>query len=167
MPYITPLDLLQRFDAEEMAQRADRGVPRLVTGELLQSLAEGVDTSNWSPADLVATTAAVAVLARVAADAQSVIDGYLAARYAVPLAPVPDAVRRYTSDIARYYLYDDHATETVQKRHDAAISFFRDVAAGRASLGPDASTSIPPASVGGGVEMISDGSVFRRSVRGG
>lgn len=160
MPYITPLDLLQRFDAEEMAQRADRGVPRLVTGELLQSLAEGVDTSNWSPADLVATTAAVAVLARVAADAQSVIDGYLAARYAVPLTPVPDAVRRYASDLARYYLYDDHATETVQKRHDAAIAFFRDIAARRASLGPDADASMPSTSTSGGVQMVSGGVVF-------
>lgn len=40
------------------------------------------------------------------ADADGEIDGYLAKRYAVPLAPVPKVINKFSKDIALYNLPD-------------------------------------------------------------
>ena len=164
MPYILPTDLLTRFGAEEIAQVADRGTPRLVTAELLTAAAAGTDMSGWSAADVEAVGKALANVEQAIEDAQSAIDGYLSGRYGTPMATPPAVVKRLASDVARYYLYDDHATETVQKRYDAAIAFFRDVAAGKVTLGPEAQATKP---TGGTVQMVSGERVFSRSARGG
>lgn len=163
MPYVLPAELITRFGAEELAQVADRGTPRLVTAELLTAAADGADMSAWGAADAEAAGKAMENINQAITDAQSVIDSYLSSRYGTPL-PTPGAVvTRLASDIARYYLYDDHATETVQKRYDAAIAFFRDVAAGKGSLGPEAQSSAP---AGGTVEVVSPDRVFSRPARG-
>ena len=39
------------------------------------------------------------------ADADGEIDGYLAKRYAVPLAPVPKVINKFSKDIAVYNLF--------------------------------------------------------------
>lgn len=163
MPYILPADLLTRFGAEELAQVADRGTPRLVTAELLSAAVSGTDMSGWSAGDVEAVEAALVNIEQAVEDANSAIDGYLSGRYGT-LATSPAIVKRLGSDMARYYLYDDHATETVQKRYDAAIAFFRDVAAGKVTLGPEAQSSQP---TGGTVQMVSGDRVFSRSARGG
>lgn len=166
MAYITALDLLIRFDAELIAQRVDESLPRRVSREMLLALASGADVSGWGQGDVEAANAALVKLQRAIDDACSVIDGYLAARYKVPLVPAPASVARYASDVARYYLYDAAATETIQKRHDDAIAFFRAVAAGKASLGTDAETAAPVASGGGSVQLVSSAGVFGRGARG-
>lgn len=163
MPYILPSDLLTRFGAEELAQVADRGTPRLVTAELLEAAAAGTDLSGWSAADVEAVGKTLVNIDQAIEDAQSAIDGYLSGRYGTPMATPPAVVKRLACDIARYYLYDDHATETLQKRYDAAIAFFRDVAGGKVTLGPEAQAA-PPS--GGTVEISTAGRVFSRSERG-
>lgn len=163
MAYITSTELLLRFDAEEIAQVAERGLPRRVTAELLTAAVAGTDLSGWSAADVEAVGKALAVIAQAIEDAQSAIDGYLSGRYGTPMATPPAVVKRLACDVARYYLYDDHATETVQKRYDAAIAFFRDVAAGKVTLGPEANATRP---AGGSVHMVSGERVFSRSARG-
>lgn len=163
MPYILPSDLLNRFGAEEIAQVADRGTPRLVTAELLAAAASGTDMAGWSETDVDAVTAAMTVIAQAIEDAQSAVDGYLSSRYSTPMVTPPAVVKRLACDIARYYLYDDHATETVQKRYDAAIAFFRDVSAGKVSLGVVVQDATP---TGGVVEMVTGGKVFGRAERG-
>lgn len=164
MPYISAADLVTRFGAEEFAQVADRGTPRLVTAELLGAAAEGTDMSGWASGDVEATGAVMASIAQAIEDAQSAIDGYLSGRYGTPMPTPPAVVKRLACDIARYYLHDDRATETIQKRYDAAIAFFRDVSAGKVTLGPEAETAKP---VGGTVEMVTAGRIFSRSARGG
>jgi phage gp36-like protein len=164
MPYILPQDLLTRFGAEELAQVADRGTPRLVTAELLSAAAAGTDMSGWSAGDVEAVGKALDNIEQAIEDAQSAIDGYLSGRYGTPMATPPAIVKRLACDMARYYLYDDHATETVQKRYDAAIAFFRDVAAGKVTLGPEAQASQPS---GGTVQMVTGDRVFSRLARGG
>lgn len=164
MPYIAASDLITRFGAEELAQVADRGTPRLVTAELLTAAAGGADMSGWASGDVEAVTEVMASINQALEDAQSAIDGYLAARYGTPMPTPPAVVKRLACDIARYYLHDDRATETIQKRYDAAIAFFRDVSAGKVSLGPEAETAKP---AGGTVEMVTAGRVFSRSARGG
>lgn len=163
MPYILIPDLLTRFGAEELAQVSDRGTPRLVTAELLTAAAADVDMSGWGAADVEAVGKALANLGQAIEDAQSAIDGYLLGRYGTPMATPPAVVKRLACDIARYYLYDDHATETVQKRYDAAIAFFRDVSAGKVSLGPEAQDAKPS---GGIVEIVTSTKVFGRGDRG-
>ena len=163
MAYLLPSDLLTRFGAEEIAQVADRGTPRLVTAELLAAAVAGADMVGWSAADVEAVQSAMANINQAIEDAQSAIDGYLSGRYGTPMATPPAVVKRLACDIGRYYLYDDHATETVQKRYDAAIAFFRDVSAGKVSLGVVAQDAKPS---GGIVEIVTSGKVFGRSERG-
>lgn len=162
MPYATATDLLDRFDAEEIAQRADRSTPRQVTAELLKLAAAAGDLSAYTAAEQAAAAEALALVNRAITDAADAIDGYLSGRYTVPLATPPQAIGRIACDMARYYLFDDQATETVQKRYDSAVQFCRDVAAGKVSLG--AVVDAPPA--GGTVEITSDGSVFNRANSG-
>lgn len=164
MTYATAADLLDRFDAEEIAQRADRSTPRLVTAELLRAAAAGENLSGWTAAEQAAAAAALALIEQALADACNTIDGYIAVRYAVPLASPPTVVGRLACDMARYYLYDDMATETIQKRHDIAERFFRDVGAGKVSLGADLGAASQPS--GGTVEIGSGGSVFGRKDTG-
>lgn len=158
--YATATDLLDRFDAEEIAQRADRATPRLVTADLLKLAAAAGNISSYTTAEQAAATAALAIVNRALTDASDAIDGYLAGRYTVPLANPSQAIARYVCDMARYYLFDDHATETVQKRYDAALKYCDGVAAGKIALGLNAADETPPS--GGTVEMISDGTVFSR-----
>lgn len=162
MPYATATDLLDRFDAEEIAQRADRATPRLVTADLLKLAAAGGAMTAYTTAEQAAATAALAIVNRALTDAGDAIDGYLAGRHAVPLANPTQAIARIACDMARYFLFDDQATDTVQRRYDMAVQYCRDVAAGKVSLGP---TNVAPPS-GGTVEMISDGTVFSRTNSG-
>lgn len=163
MPYLLPSDLLARFGADELAQIADFSVPRVVTGGLLQAAVNGADMSPWSASDIEAVTAVLAALTRAIDDAQSEIDSYLSSRYSVPMATPSAVIKRLTGDIARYCLCGDIATETVQKRYDAAVAFLRNVAAGKAALGIEAET---PAPTGGIVEISTSAKVFGRSDRG-
>ncbi len=73
-----------------------------------------------------------------AADAKSLIDGFLSSRYSLPLASVPLLVTGWAADIARFKLWDDHAPEEVRKRYDDAISQLGQLARGIIKLPPDA-----------------------------
>ena len=73
------------------------------------------------------------------------INGYISARYALPLAPVPAVLQRVAADLARYYLYDDQVTDPVKARYEAAVKLLRDVSSGAVSLGADAATGQQPA----------------------
>lgn len=78
------------------------------------------------------------------ADADAEIDGYLAKRYAVPLAPVPKVINKFSKDIAVYNLFSrigiDEGTgeKTYLNRYNAAVRFLTLVAEGKVSIGADA-----------------------------
>lgn len=163
MSCLTPPDLLERFGAEELAQLCDRATPRLVTTELLLAAIAQQDLSHYTDEQIEAVGAALTVMEAAIADACSMVEGYLASRYNTPLTSPPKSIVRLAGDVARYYLHDDHATETVQKRHDAAIALLRDIAAGKVSLGAEMPGAKP---VGGGVEVVSSGRAFSRPARG-
>ena len=96
MSYVTKQQMIDRFGEAELIQLTDRATP--------------------------ATNAIVdAVLDEARADATATIDGYLAGRYATPLASVPVIVERIAADIARYALYDNAAPEQITKRYDDAM----------------------------------------------
>lgn len=114
MPYIDRAGLEQRFGIDEIAQ-------------LLDDDRSGTELSTESES----LTAAVA-------DADAMIDGYLATRYALPLEAVPVMVAGWAADIARYRLWDEQAPEEVRRRYEDAIARLRDLAAGRIDLPPSA-----------------------------
>ena len=95
-----------------------------------------------------------AVVTRMVEDADAEIDGYLAKRFAVPVDPVPGALRKVSVDIAIYNLFsrrniDD---EVRTRRYDQALKKLEQVAAGKMTLGiqppPD-----PPADPDDGVAI--------------
>jgi len=133
--YCTKQGMIDRFGQNELIQLTDRSVP---------------------PSDIIDDT----VLNQALADADSVINGYLSARYTLPLANIPTSLARYAADIARYFLYDDDATERVEKAYDKAISFLKDVSKGVASVGVDQAGGKPAES--NQAEMVSGGRVFSR-----
>lgn len=118
MTYATQTDMNERFGEAELIQLTDRGGS---TGAIVTD-----------------------VLDQALADADSMIDGYLAARYTLPLASVPTVLIRIGCDLARYYLYDDGAPKEVGERYQAAINFLKSVSRGEVSLG----LTTPPTSSG-------------------
>lgn len=116
MPYATQQNMIDRFGNEELIELTDRDH----TG--------AIDAT---------------VLNQAIKDASGVVDGYLSGRYSIPLITVPPIIERITCDLARYFLYDDAATEHVQKNHDTAISYLKDASRGNVDLGVDDTGSAP------------------------
>lgn len=96
---------------------------------------------------------------RAIEDASSLIDGYLGTRYDLPLAIVPQVVKRICIDIAAYHLCPDASamTEIIEKRYEAAIVVAKDISAGRASLGASEPKggSLDPGTLGDGAVLVS------------
>ncbi|SDI53746.1 gp436 family protein [Propionivibrio dicarboxylicus] len=107
MAYATQADMETRFGEEELAQLTDRES---------------------------ATTIDAGVVARALNDAKAEIDGYLSARYALPLTTVPDILVRINCDIARYFLFDDRVTEAVRNRYLDAVKLMRSIASGDVTM---------------------------------
>ena len=124
MSYATQADLETRFGSVELAQLSDR--------------------TNGSVIDAT-------VVARAIADAEAEIDGWLGRRYQLPLATVPAVLGLIACDLARYYLYDDKATDAVQKRYDDGVKRLKAIAAGDVVL--DGVT--PPTSASSGIAVTS------------
>ncbi|MBA4709570.1 gp436 family protein [Aquitalea aquatica] len=110
MAYATQDDMTARFGMREVVALTDRSLHGVIDAAVLQ-------------AALV--------------DASAEIDGYLAARYAVPLAGPPRIICGYCCDIARYRLCGGatlHA-ELIRERYRDAIRFLTLAAAGKVTLG--------------------------------
>jgi phage gp36-like protein len=75
-----------------------------------------------------------AVVDRALADTDAMIDGYLAGRYALPLAETPTLLTDLALQIALYKLHRNVASEKVQRDHDAAVRTLRDIASGAVRL---------------------------------
>jgi len=133
MTYATQADLEARFGADELTQLTDR-------------IGSGLPDAS--------------IIARALADADAEIDGYLASRYALPLAIVPTALARIACDIARYRLWEDRASEEVRRRYEDARRLMESIAKGMVSLGlPEASAApaLAEASLGNERVMTRDG----------
>lgn len=143
MSYTPTTALLARFDAEEIAQRVDRSLPRIVTGDMLATLAAGGNMTVYTAVQIAAAQAALAVVQMAQQDACDTINGYANGRYSVPLLNPPNAVLLAESDLARYYLYDDNTTEVVKQRYETAISYLKSIRDGKVSLGPVGNAAAP------------------------
>jgi phage gp36-like protein len=136
MSYAGLSDLIAAFGTDDLIALTDRADP---------------------PADAIDEVAVTDALA----GAQSLIDGYLASRYATPLATVPDIVRRWACDIARHRLYLNRGgpTEPVQKAYDDTLRQMRDAADGRLTLAV-AGVAAAGAPGGGGVKGVIPPRIF-------
>lgn len=121
MTYATQSDLVDRFGDAELIQRTNR------TG------GNNIDT---------------VVLGRALADADAEIDGYLAARYQLPIATPPALLVRLAADLARYHLHDDGVPDSVRQRYEDAVSQLKRLSSGDMQLVGVASVVVP-ASPGG------------------
>ena len=128
--YIRISHLIQRFGEPELIQLTDEHR----TGAI----------------DEATVTAAIA-------DAQSEIDSYLATKYSLPLSSeqVPNSLIRVTCDLARYYLYNDQAPETIRTRRNEAVDYLKGIAAGKVDLG--ITSGDEPAVNSGGLSQVKSG----------
>lgn len=162
MTYITATAFLERFGANEIAQRVDRGTPRLVTGQLLTDIAAAADLSGY-PVDAVAAAAvALNLVQRSLNDARDMIDSQIGGRYTLPITPVPAVLERIASDVARYFLYDDRVTEPITQRYEDAMKLLVAVRDGKAQLGADGVSGEQPTS-SAAAELVSGGRVWNRA----
>ncbi len=138
MTYATADDLITRFGKDELVQLTDRSTP---------------------PVYAVNT----AVVAAALTDAADEINGYLLAKYQLPLVSVPSVIKGCACDIARFRLYADRATEEVRQRYDAAVKRLREISAGTFKLDV---AGVEPAARPGVVLINGPERVFRRGDRG-
>lgn len=106
-----------------------------------------------------------AVVERALTDATGEINSYLRAKYRLPLAAVPDDLRRVACDIALYRLSGeaDLLTEEKRQRYEDALTWLKDLAKGIARL--DLPT--PPTSASGGAALVGPERRFTREKLGG
>lgn len=122
--YATPADMITRYSPDALLQVTDP------EGEALHE----------------------EVLSAALADAADEIDGYLAARYTLPLAQRPKVLTLLSCSIAMYRLLSLRTlgdVEDARKRYEDAIAFLRDVANGKIGLGVSETGLAPPTSPGG------------------
>lgn len=93
-------------------------------------------------------------LERALDDASAEIDGYVGARHALPLDPVPRILVSLCVDLAFCRAASDAArlTDEDRRRHEGAVRLLRDISRGAVSLGakdpdPPAEAASPAASV--------------------
>jgi phage gp36-like protein len=111
MSYGTAQDLIDRFGREQLIQLTDHSGAGVIDNQ---------------------------VLTQAMSDSDAEVEGFLVGRYTVPLPSVPKIILGYWSDIVRYRLMGDRSTDQADRRYDIAMKFFRAVADGTISLGPDA-----------------------------
>jgi phage gp36-like protein len=127
-------------------------IKKAISEEIVKQLTDDDNIGEIVEANV---TAAIAT-----ADAE--IDGYCAAKYAVPFATVPAIVKALSIEIAVYYLYKRRTVpEIIEKAYDKAIARLKDIAKGLLTLGVDPP---PAASTTDGAESntTADNRIFTR-----
>ncbi len=140
MKYANVQDMISRFGEVEMTQLTDRFEPP--SGAYVSETIE-----------------------QALNDADAEIDAYLAARYALPLAVVPDILKRSACDIARYLLHGPSVTDEVTARYNRVVAFLKSVSRGEAVVGVDGTTGASPASENLPEHFGSDRTFSRDSLR--
>ncbi|WP_347268177.1 DUF1320 domain-containing protein [Paracoccus sp. (in: a-proteobacteria)] len=99
------------------------------------------------------------VIAAALADADNLINGYVATRYALPLPAVPDLVRTWAVSIARHVLHRNGAPEHVSADYKEAIAALKDLARGQIALPVDPGAAAPDG-ISGRVMAVHPAQVF-------
>ncbi|QPG06557.1 DUF1320 domain-containing protein [Salinimonas marina] len=110
MTYATSQNLIERYGVYELEQVA--------------------------PGELAGLVDEIRVIAALD-DAHAEVNSYLGQRYGLPIQNVPAVLTAAVCDMARYYLYAHQATDEVKGRYNQRISWLKDIANNKASLGAD------------------------------
>ena len=145
MSYASAQDLIDRFDAQELAQLAVPKEHVSIDAALLEKTVAGGNRAAFKAAEQKAADAALVKINRALADATSEINAHLLGRYQLPLAAAPAMIRLKCADLARYLLHDDHPTEQVKQRYEDAMRYLNKVASGQISLGISQDNTAPQA----------------------
>lgn len=156
--YLVPAELMARFGPQELTEAATPDDRALVTPELLRATINASDRSEWSADEIAVADETLARIEALLADAAQFIDGYLRARYSLPLDPVPTSLKRVAGDVARYYLHEDRATDEIQRRYKDAVKLLESIAAGEVTLG----AQDPSPATAGAPQVSTPGRVFTR-----
>ncbi|EJI9985620.1 DUF1320 family protein [Salmonella enterica] len=97
-------------------------------------------------------------------DAGALADSYLSAKYALPLAVVPQVLVQHCCAIAFYYLCDQQATDQARDRYREALTWLREVKSGSIPVGVDEAGSAPASD--DLPQMQAEAPVFGRNQRG-
>ncbi|HCJ0148085.1 TPA: DUF1320 family protein [Salmonella enterica subsp. enterica serovar Infantis] len=100
------------------------------------------------------------VLNTALSTASSMIDGYLAVRYSLPLSVENLQLTQCCCVISRYSLESGKATDQAESQYKAAVKFLQDVSTGKVQLGPGTDGTEPENNDSALIE--SAGSVFAR-----
>lgn len=153
--YCTLVQLADAKLTRELAQLTSPNRAPVVGDALFEATLRGEDRSSYEPADIALADEALAHVLQALADADAVIDGYLALRkptaYTLPLSPVPGIVAVWGRWIARYLLNQDRIgtredTDPVVRDYKQAIKFLELTRDGKFALGAD--DPLPPPSSG-------------------
>lgn len=81
-------------------------------------------------------------------DAQDFANGYVAAKYSLPLPSVPSVLVRAVADLARENLFPQQPPQAVKDKADLARKLLADIAAGRMKLPVEDGDTPPTAKAG-------------------
>ncbi len=133
MPYASQADIIDRYGEDALYALADRDRDGTLDEE---------------------------AIGRALDDATAEIDGYLAARYPLPLTVAPKIIVILCVDIALYRLSPDHGTEERRKRYEDAVRMLKLISEGKVSLGikePEAPIERPEIGVATRPQIFSPG----------
>lgn len=124
MAYTTEAELVKRFGEAEIIQLSDK--------------------SSLGVIDSDVVTAAIS-------DADNEMNAYLGVIYELPLSvsPAIPMLEDISSDIARFRLHENRATQEVVYRYEKRIEFLQKVAAGKAILVDENGNRVDPSPSGG------------------
>lgn len=128
MPYASLDDLKAAFGERELIGLTDRG-----------AVATGVIDE--------------AVINDALSSADALIDGYVAGRYTLPMAPVPPLIPDLAVAIAIYKLHRFGRSDEVKDDYKGALASLKDIAEGRIKLDVD---GVQPAQTGASEVRITD-----------
>lgn len=122
--YCTQTDLVERFGIEELEVHAwDDTTEAINDGKVTQACQDATDEINL----------------------------YIAGNIPLPAETTPPVLVRIACDIARYNLQARNPLDEAKARYEAAVRTLKDIAGGRASLGPAGQETSP-----GNVEALRD-----------
>lgn len=140
MSYATPLQLIGWFGGTELGETAAPDDARAISPALMRLTIDGGNRSAWSAEEIAAADQALINIQTALADASKRMDGYISARYTLPLAEevvTGSDLPRICGDIARLLLMRSNPREEAIRRETAALGWLRDVSKGIVKLGND------------------------------
>ncbi|MBF0182789.1 MAG: DUF1320 family protein [Magnetococcales bacterium] len=160
MSYATAEQLLQWFGAAEVAEVAVPDDQPPISAALLRRVLSGALRTTEEEAAWASAEQALQRLQQALAEAQRLMDSYLASRYPLPLAETTIAASplpRMCATLALALLHDNRLPKAVAERQQQAMAWLQALSAGKVELVPQLAQS---GRVANGPEFVSGIRVF-------